>query len=174
MHLFWRKGRKMRSNERFKTSSIVNARFRESYFKLKVNGRAVSFWHLRTLSKNRTNKGRAVTSQTDKQPNVEVGSVWVCTGQPTWTISSSNLQGWNSFSVVGHLFISPLLYFIFLELCLVRGVSVFFVVFSFHNRLDLIREPAFYWVFYFILFSKFSLVCFIIRNDEKVLFVLVQ
>ena len=55
-----------------------------------------------------------------------------------------------------------------------RGVSVFFVVFSFHNRLDLIREPAFYWVFYFILFSKFSLVCFIIRNDEKVLFVLVQ
>ena len=43
-----------------------NARFRESCFKLKVNG-------------------RAVTSQTDKQPNVEVGSVWVCTGQLTWT-----------------------------------------------------------------------------------------
>ena len=46
----------MRSNKRFKTSPIVNARFRESYFKLKVND-------------------RAVTSQTDKQPNVEVGSV---------------------------------------------------------------------------------------------------
>ena len=55
MRLFWRKGRKIRSNERFKTSAILNARFRESYFKLKVNV-------------------RAVTSQTDKQPNMEVGS----------------------------------------------------------------------------------------------------
>ena len=65
MRLFWQKGRKIRSSERFKTSAILNARFRESYFKLKVNG-------------------RAVTSQTDKQPNVEVGSLWVYTGQPTW------------------------------------------------------------------------------------------
>ena len=56
MRLFWQKGRKIGSTERFKTSAILNARFRESYFKLKVNG-------------------RAVTSQTDKQPNVEVGSV---------------------------------------------------------------------------------------------------
>ena len=56
MRLFWQKGRKIRSTERFKTSAILNARFREKYFKLKVNG-------------------RAVTSQTDKQPNVEVGSV---------------------------------------------------------------------------------------------------
>ena len=65
MRLFWRKGRKIRSTERFKTSAILNARFRESYFKLKVNG-------------------RAVTSQTGQQPNVEVGFVWVSTGQPTW------------------------------------------------------------------------------------------
>jgi len=49
-----------------KINAILNARFRVSYFKLKVNG-------------------RAVTSQTDKQPIVEVGSVCVCTGQPTWT-----------------------------------------------------------------------------------------
>ena len=56
MRLFWQKGRKIRSTVRFKTSAILNARFRESYFKLKVNG-------------------RAVTSQTDQQPNVEVGSV---------------------------------------------------------------------------------------------------
>ena len=42
-----------------------HVRFCESYFKLKVNG-------------------RAVTSQTDKQPNVEVGFVWMSTGQPTW------------------------------------------------------------------------------------------
>ena len=56
MRLFWQKGRKILSTERFKTSAILNARFRESYFKLKDNS-------------------RAVTSQTDKQPNVEVGSV---------------------------------------------------------------------------------------------------
>ena len=56
MRLFVQKGRKIRSTERFKTSAILNARFRESYFKLKVNG-------------------RAVTSQTDQQPNEEVGSV---------------------------------------------------------------------------------------------------
>ena len=65
MRLFWQKGRKIRSTERFKASAILNARFRESYFKLKVDG-------------------RAVTSQTDQQPNVEVGSVRVSTGQPTW------------------------------------------------------------------------------------------
>ena len=53
---FWQKGWKIRSTERFKTSAILNARFRESYFKLKVDS-------------------RAVTSQTDQQPNVEVGSV---------------------------------------------------------------------------------------------------
>ena len=56
MHLFWQKGRKIRSTESFKTSAILNVRFCESYFKLKVNS-------------------RAVTSQTDKQPNVEVESV---------------------------------------------------------------------------------------------------
>ena len=49
------------------------------------------------------------------------------------------------------------------------GVSAFFVVFSFQDRLDLIREPDFYCVF-----SQFIRVCFIIRKDEKVLFVLVQ
>ena len=42
MHLFWRKGLKIRSTEHFKISAILNARFCESYFKLKVNGRAVS------------------------------------------------------------------------------------------------------------------------------------
>ena len=65
MRLFWQKGRKIRSTERFKTSAILNARFRESYFKLKVDG-------------------RAVTSQTQQQPNVEVWTVWVSTAQPTW------------------------------------------------------------------------------------------
>ena len=42
MHLFWQKGQKIRSAEHFKTSTILNAKFRESYFKLKVNGRAVT------------------------------------------------------------------------------------------------------------------------------------
>ena len=50
------KGQKIRSTERFKTSAILNVRFRENHFKLKVNS-------------------RAVMSQTDKQPNVEVRSV---------------------------------------------------------------------------------------------------
>ena len=37
-----------------------------------------------------------------------------------------------------------------------RGVSVFsFCVLSFHNRLDHIREPAFYWAFYFPNLSLF-------------------
>ena len=43
---------------------------------------------------------------------------------------------------------------------------------SFHNRLDLIREPAFYWVFYFpslsLFFSLYT------EEKEKGLFVLVQ
>ena len=56
MRLFWQKGWKIRSTECFKTSAILNARFHESYVKLKVDG-------------------QAVTSQTDQQPNVEVGSV---------------------------------------------------------------------------------------------------
>ncbi len=44
---------------------------------------------------------------------------------------------------------------------------------SFHNRLDLTREPAFYSVFYFV--SQFiRFVCFIICKNEKVFFVLVQ
>ena len=175
MRLFWQKGRKIRSTERFKMSAILNARFRVSYFKLKVNG-------------------RAVTSQTDKQPIVEVRSVCVCTGQPTWTNFQFDSPGmkllfssWallfhpfqqlglviSSFSVVGPC------YFILFEPCYVRSVShqlacgLFRCVYSsFHNRLDLIREPAFYWVFYLIF--RFSLVCFIICNDEKSLFVLVQ
>ena len=56
-----------------------------------------------------------------------------------------------------------------------RGVSVFFVVFTlavFHNRLDLIREPAFYWVFYFSF--PINLVYFIIRSNDSGLFVLVH
>ena len=52
-------------------------------------------------------------------------------------------------SVVGPLFISSLLFHHFRDLL---GVWRFqsFSLFSFHNRLDLIKEPAFYWVFYFI------------------------
>ena len=76
-------------------------------------------------------------------------------------------------SVVWPLFISCLLFHLSRTLlgvwrfCLFRSV---YSSFQFHNRLDLIRKPAFYWVFYFI----FILVCFIICKNEKVLFVLVQ
>ena len=54
-------------------------------------------------------------------------------------------------SVVGPLFISSLLFYLSRALLGTWRFSLFRSVFSsFHNRLDLIREPAFYWVFYFI------------------------
>ena len=130
MRLFWQKGRKIRSTERFKTIAILNARFRESYFKLKVNG-------------------RAVTSQTDKQPNVEVGSV--STGQQTWKHFQFQSPGMKLLSVAGPLFISPLLFHRSRACLGAWRFDLFRCVYSsFHNRLDLITEPAFYWVFYFI------------------------
>ena len=56
-----------------------------------------------------------------------------------------------SLSVVGPLFISFLLFHLSRALSGAWGFSLFHSVYSsFHNRLDLIREPAFYWVFYFI------------------------
>ena len=76
-------------------------------------------------------------------------------------------------SVVGPLFISSLLFHLSRALLGAWRFSLFRSVYSsFHIRLDLIREPAFYWIF--ILFSQFILVCFIICKNEKVLFVLVQ
>ena len=54
-------------------------------------------------------------------------------------------------SVVGPLFISTLLFHLSRTLLGAWRFSLFRSVYSsFHNRLDLIREPAFYWVFYFI------------------------
>ena len=75
--------------------------------------------------------------------------------------------------VVGPLFISPLSFHLSRALLGAWRFSLFRSVYSsFHNRLDLIREPAV--IGCFILFSQFIRVCFIIRKDEKVLFVLVQ
>ena len=55
-------------------------------------------------------------------------------------------------SVVGPLFISSLLFHLSRALLSAWRFSLFRSVYSsFHNRLDLIREPAFYWVFYFSL-----------------------
>ena len=69
--------------------------------------------------------------------------------------------------VVGPLFISPLSFQLSRALLGAWRFGLFRCVYSsFHNRLDLIREPAFYRVFF--------RVCFIIRKDEKVLIVLVQ
>ena len=54
-------------------------------------------------------------------------------------------------SVVGPLFISSLLFHLSLALLGAWRFRLFRSVYSsFHNRLDLIREPAFHWVFYFI------------------------
>ena len=53
--------------------------------------------------------------------------------------------------VVGPLFLSSLLFHLSRTLLGAWHFSLFCSVYSsFHNRLDLIREPAFYWVFYFI------------------------
>ena len=75
---------------------------------------------------------------------------------------------------VGPLFISFLLFHLSRALLGAWRFSLFRCVYSsFHNRLDFIREPAFYWVFYFI--SQFIRVCFIIiMKAQKVLFILVQ
>ena len=50
--------------------------------------------------------------------------------------------------------------------------SFSFCVLSFHNRLDLIREPAIYWVLYFI-FPIYPCLFHHICKNEKVLSVLV-
>jgi len=52
--------------------------------------------------------------------------------------------------VVGPLFTSPLLFYLSRTLLGVWHFGLFLIVFSFHNRLELIREPASDWVFYFI------------------------
>ena len=76
-------------------------------------------------------------------------------------------------TVVGPLFISSLLFQLSRALLGAWLFSLFrYVYSSFHSRLDLIKEPAFYWCF--ILFSQFILVCFIICKNLTVLFVLVQ
>ena len=77
-------------------------------------------------------------------------------------------------SVAGPLFISSLLFLLSRALLGAWRFSLFrYVYSSFHNRLDLIREPAFF-TGCFILFSQFILVCFIICKNENILFVLVQ
>ena len=67
-------------------------------------------------------------------------------------ISSSNLQGWSSDAIASSwaFVYFPLVIPSFSSL--VRCVAFLFrsVYSSFHNRLDLIKKPAFYWVFYFI------------------------
>ena len=58
--------------------------------------------------------------------------------------------------VVGPLFISPLLLHLSRALLGAWRFGLFRCVYSsFHNRLDLIRESAFYWVFYFPNLSVF-------------------
>ena len=72
--------------------------------------------------------------------------------------------------VVGPLFISLLSFHLSRALLGAWCFSLFRCVYSsFHNRLDLIRESAFYWVFYFP-----NLCMFITCKDEKLLFILVQ
>ena len=155
MRLFWQKSWKIRSTERFKTSAILNARFRESYFKLKVNG-------------------RAMTSQTGKQPNVEVGSVWVCTGQPAWKKFQFEFPGMKLLFSSWAFVYSPLVISSFSSL--VRCVafqSFSFCLLSFsqqarpHQGACLLLGVLFY-------FPNLSLFVSSYVKMKKVLFVLVQ
>ena len=58
--------------------------------------------------------------------------------------------------IVGPLFIPPLSFHLSRALLGVWRFGLFCCVYSsFHNRLDLIREPAFYWTFYFPNLSVF-------------------
>ena len=87
-------------------------------------------------------------------------------------VRNSKDEALTPLSVVWPLFISSLLFHLSQALLGAWRFGLFRSVYSsFHNRLDLIREPAFYC---FISFSQFILVCFIICKNEKVLFVLVQ
>ena len=65
--------------------------------------------------------------------------------------------------VVGCLFISPLSFHLSRALLGAWCFGLFRSVYSsFHNRLDHIREPAFYWVFYFPSLSMF------VSSDVKI------
>ena len=66
-------------------------------------------------------------------------------------VRSSKDEAPTPLSVVGPLFISSLLFHLSRILLGAWHFSLFRSVYcSFHNRLDLIREPAFYWVYYLI------------------------
>ena len=68
----------------------------------------------------------------------------------------------------------PPCYFIFLQPCQERGVSVFFVLFTLAFTTGWTSSGSLPFIGCFVLFSLFILVCFIICKNEKVLFVLVQ
>ncbi len=88
-------------------------------------------------------------------------------------VESPRMKFRRHFQQVG-LCLFPPCYFIFLEPCQVRGVSVFFVVFTLAFTTGQTSSGSLPFIGCFILFSQIIRVCFIIRKDEKVLFVLVQ
>ena len=124
---------------------------------------------LKALKKKKKKKKKCFTERT--LLSIQFGLKYMS------TVRISKDEAPTPLPVVGPLFISPLSFHLSRAL-LGAWRFVFFrcVYSSFHNRLDLIKEPAFYWVFYFIfpVYPQFIRICFIIRKDEKVLFVLVQ
>ena len=84
------------------------------------------------------------------------------------TVRISKDEALTPLSVVGPLFIFSLLFHLSRALLGALRFSLFRSVYSsFHNRLDLIKEPAFYWVFYPPPPPppQFTLVCFIICKN---------
>ena len=96
-------------------------------------------------------KGQRLGSDVTNRQATKRG-IWVCIHrQPTWKNFQFKSPGMKLLSVVGPLFISPLLFHLSRALLGVWHFGLFNCIYSsFHNRLDLIREPAFYVVFYFI------------------------
>ena len=82
-----------------------------------------------------------------------LGSSTCPQGNRLGKISSSNLQGWSSDAIASSwaFVYFPLSFHLSGALLGAWRFGLFRSVYSsFHNRLDHIREPAFYWVFYFI------------------------
>ena len=82
-------------------------------------------------------------------------SVWaqIHVHRVTYLEKFPNLQGWSSDTIASSwaFVYSPLSFHFSQALLGAWCFGLFRCVYSsFHNRLDLIREPAFYWVFYFI------------------------
>ena len=96
---------------------------------------------------------RSHTAEQSVWAQIHVCRITDLDNNPVWI---SKDEAPTPLSVVWPLFISPLSLHLSRALLGAWRFGLFRSVYSsFHNRLDLIREPAFYWVFYFPNLSVF-------------------